>query len=255
MSEPVPQMLLQHLVAELCAEPVQAIALSGSYARGQADIYSDLDLVCYVPQCEPTREWLGYRDGFLVSIDHQHLEARYRDLTHPESAVRAVMPLRRLQILHDPEGVLTPLQRAASDFDWSHLAAQGQAFAAETVVHQAEVIHKLLGGRARGEAARTWSAATEVVNAMMVAMAVWHGVLVHSGNTYAAQVWETMGHDSDWSHWHRLAAGVEGTSTLQERSQAALSLYLVTAQNIEPLLSEEALEVMREVRRQIQAAG
>ncbi|WP_229781383.1 nucleotidyltransferase domain-containing protein, partial [Deinococcus arenae] len=52
MSEPVPQMLLQHLVAELCAEPVQAIALSGSYARGQADIYSDLDLVCYVPQCE-----------------------------------------------------------------------------------------------------------------------------------------------------------------------------------------------------------
>lgn len=45
-------------------------------------------------------------------------------------------------------------------------------FAAEMVIHQAEVIHKLLGGLARGEAARTWSAVTELVNAMTVAMAV-----------------------------------------------------------------------------------
>ncbi|MFC4453710.1 nucleotidyltransferase domain-containing protein [Deinococcus sonorensis] len=255
MSPSFPSPLLERLLAEIRHAPVRAVAISGSYARGNADAYSDLDLVCYVPQSEPTSEWLGYRDGLLVSIDRQHVEARIQDLTHPESAVRAVMPLRRLHALYDPEGVVVRLQRAAQDFQWSQVALQGQAFAAEVVTHQAEVIHKLLGGLARGDAARTWSATTEVVNAMMVAMAVWRGVLADSGNTYAAQVWEAMGPTSAWSRLHRKAAGIEDLSSLRQRGETTLTLYTLTAQEVEAALSEEAVNVVTEVRHRIEAAG
>lgn len=253
MSRPPPHALLEPLVTEFNAPPVLAIALSGSAAHQADDEFSDLDLVCYVPASVPTREWLGYRDGWLVSIDHQHVEARLHDLADPEGAVRAVRPLQRLVPLYDPDGVIERLRQTALDFRWASVAEQGRAYTPQTVTHQAEVVQKLLGGLAYGQLSRVWSAATELVNAMTVCMAVWHGVLVDSGNTYARQVWGAVGEQSTWTRFFRSAAGVDEATTLSQRAWSALSLYIETAQHIAPALSGPEADVVARVTERVGA--
>ncbi|WP_027483540.1 nucleotidyltransferase domain-containing protein [Deinococcus pimensis] len=253
MSRPLPHALLKQLVTEFGAPPVLAIALSGSAARQADDQFSDLDLVCYVPASAPTREWLGYRDDRLVSIDHQHVEARLHDLTDPEGAVRAVRPLQRLVPLHDPDGVVERLRQTALDFRWASVAGQGRAYAARTVTHQAEVVQKLLGGLAYGQSSRVWSAATELVNAMTVCIAVWHGVLVDSGNTYAQQVWSFVGEQSTWTRSFRSATGLDEATTLTQRAWSALALYTETAQRVAPALGGPDAEVVARVIERVGA--
>ena len=62
---------LNELVAELDGDDVVAIALMGSYARGDATAYSDVDVVRFAanaPESDEKGYALQYRGGCLVSI-------------------------------------------------------------------------------------------------------------------------------------------------------------------------------------------
>ena len=231
--------MLARLLSECAGPEVRGVALSGSHARGQADAFSDVDLVCYVPQALPRSGWLGHREGRLVSVDRQHIEDRLANLRHPVEALHAVLPLRRLRVLLDRDGALSALRQAALAFRWDSLQAAAQARSGELVAHQAEVVHKLMGGLSAGDDSRSLAALNELVQELAVALALLRGVLLDSGNTFFAQVWQAAGSGSPWTRTHRRAAGVDEAITLNERGEAGLALYIHTVALVEPVMSDE----------------
>src|SRR5690348_9014734 len=67
---PVDEEFLTRLVTELDGEAVRALILRGSYARGDASSYSDVDLTRFVKATpeQGQQKQFTYHEGRLVSI-------------------------------------------------------------------------------------------------------------------------------------------------------------------------------------------
>src|SRR5579864_6188476 len=79
---------LNALVAELDNDYIVGITLGGSYVRGEATPYSDVDLACWVKDAvnlSPKR--FVYRDNRLISIGTKTVTAVREDLSKPERAI------------------------------------------------------------------------------------------------------------------------------------------------------------------------
>lgn len=247
----LPEALLNSLVDELVSTDIVAVALAGSYARGDATHWSDVDIIRYattMPVASEERYTLAIRDWRLVSISTTTIAAKQAEMTQPEAAIFVVPGLRQARILHDPSGALAALHQRARDFTWEPLRAAASAYASEMVMGQAEEAHKLLGALNRRDESATLYAANGAVLGLTRAVAVSRGVLIESENSYYRQVQEAAGFDSPWTRYHRIAAGfvVDTSHKLPADAIgcAALDLYCETARLLRPLFLPHHLSVI-----------
>ena len=234
---------LRRLVAECATEGIVAVALAGSYARGDATRWSDVDIIRYaatMPETTEGRYILAIRDGRLVSVSTTTIAAKAAEMTRPESAIFVVPGLRQARILHDPTGALAALHQQACDFAWKPLQSAANAYASEMVMGLAEEAHKLLGALSRYDESAMSYTTYGMVLGLTRAVAVGRGVLIESENSYFRQAQEAAGADSAWTRYHRLAAGFVADSSPAppaiSAGIAALHLYRETAQLLATLL-------------------
>jgi hypothetical protein len=260
VAQALPDDLLATLLAEFARTPISAAALSGSFTRGDADAYSDVDLRLYsdLPLDDIEPERLLYRSGRLISISLHTFRGEARQLADPPAAVFAVAPIRELRPLLDRDGALARLQRSARAFAWDRIASEADGYAARTLYLQAEVVQKALSGLASGHAARLALTTAELVQELTLAVAVSRRLLVASDRGYFHQVYGAVGERSVWARHHRLAAGTRepsvGESTTRSRGLAALQLYRETAALLDVLLTPDQKSVVAEVVRRIEWA-
>lgn len=253
---------LERLVDELVSTDIVAIALAGSYARGDATRWSDVDIIRYattMPATSEERYTLAIRDGRLISVSTTTIATKQAELTQPELAIFAVPGLRQARILHDPSGALAALHQQARDFSWEPLHAAASAYASEMVMGLAEEAHKLLGALNSHDESATLYAAHGAVLGLTRAVAVGWGVLVESENSYYRQVQEAAGLDSAWTRYHRTAAGLVAATSHATPAVAigvaALHLYRETASLLAPLLLPRHLPVIEATLDVIAASG
>lgn len=97
----LPQQFLEELVAELDGESVVGILLGGSYARGEAGPYSDVDIAVFVPDSSHAqRKRFFYRANRLVSVATKSVESIRCDMKRPQAAIWLVPGLRQRQSQH-----------------------------------------------------------------------------------------------------------------------------------------------------------
>ncbi len=185
--------LLKLLLQELDSSAIRGIFLSGSYARGLADNWSDVDLVCLTYDDIQIEDRLEYRDGLLVSITYCSLKHWLWVLKFPESAIHAIPAFCNMRPLLDQDVSVVQLQQKARGFDFALLQERANRYAAETMFHLVEDVHKLLGGLATRDESRVLAATYEILQGMTKAVAVSRGVMVESANTYFAQVMQEVG--------------------------------------------------------------
>ena len=243
---------LNSLVDEFVTTDIVAVALAGSYARGDAAHWSDVDIIRYatrMPATSEERYTLAIRDGRLVSITTTTIAAKQTEMAQPEAAIFAAPGLRQARILHDPAGALAALHQQARDFTWEPLRAAASAYASEMVMGLAEEAHKLLGALNRRDESATLYAAHGAVAGLTRAVAVGRGVLIESENSYYRQVQEAAGLDSAWTRYHRIAAGfvVDASHKLPADAigVAALNLYCETARLLRPSFLPHHLPVIQ----------
>jgi hypothetical protein len=253
---------LKGLVAEFATLDTVAIALAGSYARGDATRWSDVDIIRYAATIPPTSEeqyTLAIRDGQLVSLTTTTIAAKSAEMGRPEEAVFVVPGLRQARILHDPTGALATLHQRARSFTWEPLRAAANAYASEMVMGNAEEVHKLLGALSRRDESAVIYATRGAVKGLTHAVAVGRGVLIESENSYYRQVQEAVGTHAAWTRYHRIAAGfVTPSSRLAPATAigiAALHLYRETAHLLLPLLLPRHLPVIEATLELIAASG
>lgn len=255
----LPDAFLQSVLEKIDSPTLIGVGLVGSYARGQQTKYSDVDFDIYVnelPENPYDRYTLRYWDNKLVSLKYALLEDERAGLVNPRRAIWVVPGLSGMKIVLDKDGSLTELQKAAQHFDWSLLQREADEFAAEEIMGNAEEVHKILNGLARGHESTVLYATWGLVKNLLEAVAVQRGVLIVSENRYFDLIQESVGRDTKWTSAFRSAWGLDSTSAqYQARGAAALKLYRLTATMFDGLIPDIHREVVNTTLRLIKEAG
>ncbi|HEX9069635.1 MAG TPA: nucleotidyltransferase domain-containing protein [Ktedonobacterales bacterium] len=256
MPPDLPNGLLAALVAELDGPSVTGIALGGSYARGDANPFSDVDLAAFVPDGRPVpAKRLIVRDGYLVSISWKTCAAWREGLSHPERAILLAPSARALRILLDRDGSLARLVEAGRRFEWAPLQAEADRFASQLLALTAEHARKTLAALVARDELALSTALASMASHSVLAVATQRGIMITSENTLARQVIESVGESSLWAHALRLALGATGTpGLLAARGQAALGLYGETAALLREVLRADDLPAITATTRLIAAS-
>ena len=213
----------------------QAIALLGSYARGDAGPFSDVDLLFLLPADAPPPE----RTSFLVEDRLVTVNAVTPDqidgwFTEPEQTVNAVAALRDALPLQDPDGLFAVVQRRAHAFVWTaEMQAKADRYASRELVGLIEEAHKGLEGLRRNDTGRLLNARFGLSWLLARVMRVQRGILGNSDNSFYDDVRASLGHESRWSRLLATAFGAampdSASLSLHEKVIAGLRLYCETA--------------------------
>lgn len=239
-------------------ENVEALGLTGSYARGQASAYSDVDLLRFVAQ-EPESAREHYRlwqvDGRLVSVSTTTLASKRAELTRPQTAIWAVGGLRQMRILADRAGGLAALVAEARVFTWTPaLRTAATEHASETLADLAEEAQKALGARQRGDESAMLYAALGLQQLVIRAALVARGVLLDSENDWFDAALRLEPPDSRWQRLLRVVVGYDappaGVAPARGRTEAALWFYVEATRLLaDTLTADDAALVAETVAR------
>jgi len=258
-SMPLSEPFLQSLLEKIDSPAVVGVGIVGSYARRQESKYSDVDLDIYtrkLPENAYDRYTLRYLDGKLISLKYTLLAEERAALSDPCRAIWAVPGLRGMKILLDKDGSLAALQNAAQEFDGSSLQPAADEYAAEQIMGNAEEVHKILNGLARGHESTVLYATWGVVKNMLEAVAVQKGLMIVSENRYFDLIQDSVGRDSEWTRAFRTAWGLQAdASQYQARGEAGLKLYQLSAAMFDTLIPEKHRDVINKTLQLIKEAG
>jgi len=223
----------------------QAIALLGSYARGDAGPFSDVDLHFLLPAGAPPPERNSFLvDGYLVTVNAVTPEQIDGWFTEPEQAVNVMAAIRDAIPLQDPDGLFAAIQRRANAFVWTdELQAKADRYASHELVGLIEESHKGLEGLCRNDTGRLLNARFGLSWLLARLMRVQRGILGNSDNSFYDDVRQALGVESRWSALLSNAFGAalagNGLLSLREEVMAGLQLYCETARLLDDILQAE----------------
>lgn len=233
---------LRGLVARFDMPGVQAILLVGSFSRGEAGPYSDVDLVRLVSKPLPgagSHLWNDQLINVLVNVsdaDTKTLEAWFSE---PEQAVDIVSGLRNAQVLRDRDGVAEALVARAEAFVWTpELQTKADRWVSAQLVGWAEEAHKGLSGLQTGDTGKLLNALFGLSWGLAKTVRVQCGLLSKSDNSFLTDLQTELQGTPDGVRWLGLlheAYGLTGLP-LSEQVRAGLKLYSLTAELLQPVL-------------------
>ncbi len=249
---------LHDLMDELDNEDIVGITLGGSYVRGAATPYSDIDLACFYKDDAtlPSKRFV-YRNSLLVSISPKTVAGARSDLARPEKAIFFAAGPRR--VLLDKDGSVKQLIRDIAAFRWEPLQQAANDYASLELMLAAEQVHKILSDILRRDDMGISYATAKLLSWLTNIVAVQRGVAVRSDSVYYLQVQTSVGPLSVWSRYHRIVAGVDelpaSVSSIKVRAVAALHLYQETVTLLRPILQPDHRAVVEQALRVFQEAG
>ena len=238
--------LVNALIERFDRPDVKAIAVMGSYARGDAGPYSDLDLARFMsePSGHKAEAHSHLIDGRLVVISDIGPAAVEDWFSFPEAASKVIGGLRSARPLLDRDGTFARIQARARSFAWdASMQQKADAWVSRQMVGWIEEIHKGLEGLRRNDVGRLLNARHGCSWGLSQIMQVQRGVLLSGDNAFYDEVGEAVGWDSEWARLRRTAFGVAvgdaAAPTLREQVVAGLRLYVLTAELLTGALQPE----------------
>ena len=245
--------LLDRIIAELDDAKTIGFGLTGSYARGDAVPYSDVDLWQFVSEM-PADRYAPYTlrqyDNWMVSLSVRTIAHEADKLKQPEAALGAVPGLRQMRVLRDKTGELGALVQAAHEFNWETMREAANVYASHDLLGNAEEAHKIMNGLERAEDSMMLYWLMGLLLGLTRTVAVYKGIFIESENTYFRQVELAVGQETRWTHDHRVALGLVMASPGM-RARAGLSLYRETVLMMQPVILPEHTPVIEATVKRI----
>lgn len=236
----------------------QAIALLGSYARGDAGPFSDVDLLFLMPaEASPPARTIFLVEGRLVTVNAVFPERIDGWFSEPEQAVNVVAALRDALPVQDPDGLFAGVQHRAHAFTWTaQMQAKADRHASRELVGLIEEAHKGLEGLRRKDTGRLLNARFGLSWLLAGVMRVQRGILGNSDNSFYDDVCASLGQGSRWSRLLTTAFGISTADSpshsLREEVVAGLYLYCETARLLTPILQAEERPLIAATVRRIE---
>src|SRR5215472_2420356 len=233
---------LHDLVQELDHADIVGITLGGSYVRGTATQYSDVDVACFWREgVKPPPKRLLYRQNKLISIKMTSVTEIREALSRPDSAMLAISSTR--QLLLDKDGSVAQILSEIEAFRWEDLQEAVHAQISLGMMLKAEDVQKVLREFEQENAEGLALMISHLVAQLTWFSALCHSTLITNDSTYYQQVQEAAGLDSAWTRAHRIATGLEagptGIAPLRARGIAVLHLYRETFVFTKPVMQIE----------------
>ena len=222
-----------------------AMALMGSHARGEAQQYSDIDLVCLIDANTTPPAETYYIDNQLVVVSYVSLDQTEHWFTEPKQIIEVISNLRQAKILIDEQGLFAALQKRAELFKWTEEhQAKANLYAGNELVGLIEEVHKGLNCLTHYHVGRFINATHGLVWGLTNIMLVFHGVLANGDNGLIDGAQQAAGIDSEWSRLHRLSFGITPSETLEDRLRASLELYKQTYEMCKDVCNHEQQQLI-----------
>ncbi|MEJ2359094.1 MAG: nucleotidyltransferase domain-containing protein [Deinococcales bacterium] len=214
--------------------PGVPLALLGSYARGEAGPFSDIDVVRFA-------DGEGFRStdasyfvrGKLAVVSTASPDDVESWFERPESIVDHVGGMRQAQVLADEDGVVADVRERALAFRWTpELSRRADAWVADQMVGWIEEVFKGLEGLRRDDVGRLLNARFGLSWGLSRVMVVHRRLLLEGDNAMHAALERSLGGSSSWIALRDRAFGVTGTEdaeTLRGHVRAGIELYRETA--------------------------
>jgi hypothetical protein len=224
------------LASRFDAPSVQALVLVGSYARGDAGPFSDIDLIRFVADQAAALPDNGSHliDGRLVVVSEVRPPQVAEWFSRPEEATAVVGGLRTARPLIDRDGAFAAIQARARAFTWdAEMQRRANAYAGQRMVGWIEEVHKGLEGLRRGDVGRMLNARFGLSWGLSHVVQVQRGVLLSGDNAFFTEIEAAVGADTEWARLRRMVFGVtadgEPPPSLRDQVGAGLRLYALTA--------------------------
>lgn len=218
---------------------VRAILLVGSHARGDAGVYSDIDLKLLLRTGAPPSPLASYlMEGQLVTVSGSSPDEIENGFISPEWCVAVMQGLRDARILYDPEGFAAQMQQRARAFIWdAAMQVKANAWVSSEMAGWIEEVYKGLEGLRRGDVGRMLNARHGFSWGLSRVLTVYRGILLSSDNAICDEVTPFVGAGSRWAVLRDAAFGIahpDGTPiALAAQIIAGLELYIETAQMVD----------------------
>ena len=220
----------------------QAPALTGSFARGCATEFSDLDLYRFVdgPVRELHRYWL-HLSGRLVSLTTTTISEKAAELESPQRALWAAPGLSQMWVLFDRTGDLARLKAQAAAYDPLAHREQAAAWISETLHGNSEEVTKILGALQRGDDGAALYGLLGIDYNLGLIAALRLGVLFESENRFFEQLIQAA--PPEWSRLYRTVMGF-GAAGIPQRARPGLGLYRYTCRWLDDLIQPQHREII-----------
>ena len=235
---------------------VRALALMGSFARGDAGPYSDVDLVRFFEADTPVPDGETHIiAGRLVTVGSVGPAKVERWFTEPEAAVNAIGGLRTARVLIDRQETFARIQARALRFAWDEaMQAKADAWVSEQMVGWIEEVHKGLEGLRQDDVGRMLNARFGCSWGLARVMIVHRGVLLSGDNGFYDEVRAAVGPETAWSRACAGAFGVGAALTVRDQVRAGLRLYVLTARMVDAALRKDDRPLVMHTVALIEAA-
>ena len=227
---------IDHLLHRFDSPDTHAIVLMGSYARGDAGLFSDIDLVRFVAAtAQPPDTGSHLIDDHLLVVSNVVPGEVERWFAEPDVAVEVIAGIRSAQPLVDRNGYFATIQAQAHAFVWdATMQDRANRWASAQMVGWIEEVGKGLEGLRRDDVGRMLNARHGCSWGLARVLLVQRGVLVAGDNAFFDALTQAVGLHSEWARLRDLAFGVVDTHgmtrTLRDQVRAGLQLYVVTAE-------------------------
>lgn len=224
---------------ELVEQGAEAVFLTGSHARGDANEHSDLDL--RVVGDGPSKV-LKRHDEFLVAISGMTREEHREKFADPSEVGSVVPGWKSAVILYDPDGVAAALQEEAKGWTWDRVAEKADEWVAREITEYAEEIHTLIGNLEDGQLTAASAERSQVAMHLAHVLSVHKRIAYESENDLWELVAEAMGGRYGELQSEALA---EDAVELADSTGAAKQLFAIAAAEVRSLLDERQRAVVQ----------
>ena len=232
---------------------IVAIVLMGSYAQGNANEFSDVDLVRFYADDNQTNEPKTYLvDGRFVVVSDVGPAKVKSWFSEPEPASASITGVRSGRSLWDPGGYFEAIQEQARAFVWDdEMQAKADKWCSSQMAGWIEEVQKGLAGLRLGDEGRLLNARFGLSWGLTKVLRVHRGILISGDNGSYREVVQDIGIESKWAKLSRRAFAMDGGDSLAEQVRAGLGVYVLTAELLAHSLQPQDKKLIDEAVRRI----
>ncbi len=211
---------------EKARKGILAIFASGSFARSQAERFSDIDLTVVLEEGHiPPLERLEYRyiENVLVGFRRASLDEMFKEFSTPLEWLWNKEGVQSVKIAYDPHNVIQELQECAEN--QRPTTAQFREAASQEVVKTVEYIHKLLNAHRREDWLNLLYAAFIIQGNLTNALFLFNELPIKSENSFEEQLLEECETPDGFYEDYLITKRIVGTPDPRRIFRAAIRIF------------------------------